>query len=823
MGQEIEKTLFTEIDYTSFQQRLLNETELLNSWFHDGTLANDALMGGFEIESWLLDECLKPLPLNKEFINIFNSDLVSPELAKFNLEFNNIPRNLTGNVLSDFHNELDITWKKAERVAYNLSDSSSLLLIGTLPTLTISDLNEHSMSDMNRYRALNNEIIARRKNKPVHLYIEGCEKLDLYSYDVMLEASTTSFQIHTKVPAQDAHHYYNAAIILSSPLVAISANSPYVFGKHLWNETRIPLFEQSIDTGNPKAPFKRVSFGSGFAQKSIMECFYENLRDFHILLPILFDDDADLAHLRLHNGTIWRWNRPLIGFNDNGQAHVRIEHRAIPAGPTIIDMLANASFFYGLQHYWAQQFKQGYPLPAFDEAKNNFYIAATDALQSNVQWFGKNKGMKSLLIDELLTQAEHGLNDLNINSNDIQKYLSIIEARIQTEQTGASWQKEYVSSHNCDMTELTNRYQTLQRTQQPIHSWQLNFEANKARKPTESLQLKQLESFPKDLLTIRAEELHTIFPEPTLLHLNGLRPETVFVSVLLHGNETTGFYVIQELLRKYENTRLPRSISIFFGNTKAAQHGLRFLDSQIDYNRVWPGTNYAHSHEAVLMQQIVDEMSSRKLFASIDIHNNTGLNPHYACINKLDNTFLQLASLFGPTVVYFLTPKGVQSMAFSKLCPSVTIECGKSDSSSGVNHALEFLDAVIHMKEISHHPISHQNINLFHTIARVKVPEENTFSFTDQNADILFSNKMEKMNFSEMPIDTVFGKIKHKSGAHLLAYDEDNIEVGRDMFYISGDNILLKYSMMPAMLTLDEMVIRQDCLCYLMERISIPK
>ena len=823
MGQEIEKTFFSKDDYDQFRQHLENETSQLEAWFSDGVLANDGLMGGFEIESWLLNKFLQPAPLNKEFLDRFDSSLATPELAKFNLEFNNLPRELSTTALSDFHNELLDTWKQAVCVAHDLSLPSSLLLIGTLPTLNLSDLNEHSMSDMNRYRALNKEIMRKRKKKPVHLYIKGNELLDLYSHDVMLEASTTSFQIHTKVPARNAHHYYNASVIISAPLVAITANSPYVFGKDLWSETRIPLFEQSIDTDNPKAPCKRVSFGSGYAQESIMECFHENLKDFHILLPTITEPNGKLEHMRLHNGTIWRWNRPLIGFSANGEPHVRIEHRTIAAGPTFIDMMANAALYYGLQHYWAQRFKQGDALPTFDEAKSNFYLAATYGLQSSIQWFDKQTDLKNLLDNELLDQAKEGLQDLKISSVDIEKYIGVIEERVASEQTGASWQRKYVSTYECGMTELTHAYKNLQKTEKPVHTWDLKRDYINLSNISNQLELKQLETFPKELLDICVEELYTIFPEPTLLHLQGMRSETVFISVLLHGNESTGFYVIQDLLRRYENTRLPRSVSIFFGNSQAARHGLRLLDTQHDYNRVWPGTNYPNSNEANMMKEIVNEMKSRNLFASIDIHNNTGLNPHYACINKLDNQFLHLASLFAPTVVYFLTPKGVQSKAFSEFCPSVTLECGKADSEAGAQHALDFVDAVLHMKNIPDHPIAAQDIHLFHTIARVKIPEEVTFSFTDDNADILFTNELDKMNFTEMPANTSFGKVNDNKAARLLAFNDDDDEIGKVIFHIFEDKIQLNHSMMPAMLTLDEMVIRQDCLCYLMERMPHPQ
>lgn len=418
-----------------------------------------------------MDRALRPAPVNKEFLEHFNSSLASPELASFSLEFNNLPRDLINAVFSDFHTELENTWKQAQDVAKNLSIPSTLLLIGTLPTFQLSSLSKDTMSDMNRYRALNEQIMARRKEKFLHLYIQGNELLELDSGNVMLEATTASFQIHTQVPAQEAHHYYNAALMITAPLVVIAANSPYIFGKNLWNETRIPLFEQSIDTANPAVPIKRVSFGSGYIKESILECFEENLKDFYILLPIIEKDDGTLSHLRLHNGTIWRWNRPLLGFNEQGQPHIRIEHRAILAGPTFIDMIANAAFFYGLQHYWAQMLKNGHSLPEFNEIKSNFYTAAIHSFDHSIIWFGEHVESVELLRNILLPQAEKGLSMMNISFSDIQKYLSIIAARIENQQTGASWQRKYVALHKCDMTELTRTYQRFQESGAPVHTW----------------------------------------------------------------------------------------------------------------------------------------------------------------------------------------------------------------------------------------------------------------------------------------------------------------------------------------------------------------
>ena len=335
----------------------------------------------------------------------------------------------------------------------------------------------------------------------------------------------------------------------------------------------------------------------------------------------------------------------------------------------------------------------------------------------------------------------------------------------------------------------------------------------------ESVTLSQVENFPNKLLEVSANKLYTIFPQPTILHLQGKKPEPLFISILQNGNETTGLKKKKKLLNKYKDVTPPRSTSIFFGNSQAARYGKRVLDHQPDYNRVWPSTTEPFCQETEIMKRIVEEMKQRRVFASIDIHNNTGLNPYYACINKLDNQFIQLAALFGHMVVYFLTPKGVQSLAFSELCPSVTVECGKPDSHGNVDRVFDYVDTILHMNDIKNDPVSPYNIDLFHTVARVVIPANTSFSFTDHNAEILLKEGLDKMNFSETPADTCFGVVQSGSKAKFMAFNENDIEVTENYFYMNEKKIRTSKPVMPAMLTMDETIIRQDCLCYLMERI----
>ncbi len=336
------------------------------------------------------------------------------------------------------------------------------------------------------------------------------------------------------------------------------------------------------------------------------------------------------------------------------------------------------------------------------------------------------------------------------------------------------------------------------------------------------LSLKQINQLPEGLLKLETScDIQLVFDQPTLLHFQGKQSSPLFVSILLHDNEDTGFLAVQQLLRKYQDKELPRSISIFYGNIAAAKKRLRKLDGQPDYNRVWPGTDHPDCEETRLMQQVVAEMNKRKPFASIDIHNNTGKNPHYGCINLLDTQFLRLASLFSRTVVFFETPKGVQSMAMAKMCPSVTIECGQPHQSHGVEHAVDFLDTVLHLDNIDSSHISHHDVDIYQTVAQVKVPRENTFSFSDPSADILFDLKLDKMNFSELYDGTVFGYVQNNSNARLDAWDDHGRDVSDEYFVCRDNKIVLVKPVMPAMLTLVEKIIRQDCLCYLMKRLKL--
>jgi hypothetical protein len=326
--------------------------------------------------------------------------------------------------------------------------------------------------------------------------------------------------------------------------------------------------------------------------------------------------------------------------------------------------------------------------------------------------------------------------------------------------------------------------------------------------------LHELGSVPEGLLALEAAQLYEALPGPTLITLEGRRPEPLFVSVLLHGNETTGWDAMRRVLARHRSGPLPRTLTVFVGNVAAARYGLRRLDSQHDYNRIWQGEG---TPEHAMARAIVDAMRARRPFASLDIHNTSGPNPHYAALTCLEPAFLHLAALFSRTVVYFTTPRAVQCNAFAGLCPAVTVECGQPGHPHGVEHAAEYIDACLHLSHLPEHPVPAHDIDLYHTVAVVTLPEQVRID-DREGGDVRFAGDLDQLNFREVPAGTTFGWVPRGSGLALEVRDEENRDVAQRYFAARDGEILTTTPLIPAMLSLDPRIIRQDCLCYLMER-----
>jgi len=475
VGQEISRTHFNEQDFATFEARLAAETALLRSQCRQGALTDGDYRIGFEVEAWLIDHTGFPAPGNSEYLAVLGNPLVVPELSRFNIEVNGTPQSLSGMAFRNLENELAATWRHCLDVAQTMN--LDLGLIGILPTVRESDLTMANISRLHRYEALNEQILKRRGGRPIVIDIQGVERLQTVHDDVMLEAAATSFQVHLQVPTREILRHYNSSLIASAPVLALGVNSPFLFSHRLWQETRIPLFEQAVAIlpANADPASRRVSFGSGYLAESIDEYFTDCAARYPVLLPYASDTPTDeFAHLRLHNGTIWRWNRPLVGFDHNGRPHLRIEHRVLPAGPTLIDMFANAAFYTGLVTYLAHQSRPPeFDFP-FEKARANFYNAARHGLDAVLFWPGSDATTaRELVLERLIPMARDGLGRHGIATSDIDRYCGVLDARARNGQTGACWQQRWADRFGRDPRQLSNAYLANQRRGLPVHEWVL--------------------------------------------------------------------------------------------------------------------------------------------------------------------------------------------------------------------------------------------------------------------------------------------------------------------------------------------------------------
>lgn len=325
-------------------------------------------------------------------------------------------------------------------------------------------------------------------------------------------------------------------------------------------------------------------------------------------------------------------------------------------------------------------------------------------------------------------------------------------------------------------------------------------------------------AIPEHLADIPVDRLDSILPGPSLIYIKGDIAPAIFISVLLHGNETTGFLAIQHLIKEFGLTSrpAPRDIILFIGNIAAAKKGVRRLENEPDYNRIWNG-DILPEHR--LAKAVLEKLSKQKLFAAIDIHNNTGKNPHYACINRTDPSFIHLARRFSKTIVYFTEPHEVISMALSHFCPSVTLECGFSGDAAGLSHVCNYLAQGLTMpaKELFSPPTNKHN-DIYHTIAKITVPGNSHLGFGDcrHRVDMCFRDDLEELNFRQVPAGTKLG-VSGENGFQLRVVDNNNREITGEYFQLDRNDIVTRKQMTPSMFTKNETIIHQDCFGYIME------
>jgi hypothetical protein len=489
MGRDVSATAVNAEDRRRYREKVQRCLAAFTAMLRESRFASDPPSMGVEIEINLVDETGHPAMRNAEVLDAIADPMWSTELAQCNIEMNLPPFPLAGKALGALEQTVRDRLNDADARARELG--ARLILVGILPTLRDSDLTESALSANPRYRLLNEQILAAR-GEDLHLDIDGVERLRMYSDSISPEAACTSVQFHLQVSPEEFGPYWNASQMIAGVQVALAANSPYLFGSELWRETRIPLFEQATDTRSHELREQgvrpRVWFGERWID-SVADLFEENTRYFPSLLPVCEDEDPlavlagggvpELAELTLHNGTIYRWNRPVYDIAQ-GRPHLRVENRVLPAGPTAADIVANAAFYYGLVRALADDERRPWLDMPYAAAADNLRSAARHGLDANVYWPGLGDlPVTDLVLGKLLPSAAIGLDRWGVDGVVRDRLLGIIQRRCLTGRNGATWQAGTVHSIRANRPEalrqMVQRYIGHMHSNAPAHTWPVGY------------------------------------------------------------------------------------------------------------------------------------------------------------------------------------------------------------------------------------------------------------------------------------------------------------------------------------------------------------
>ena len=491
MGDTRVKLAESNEQVQKFMKNVLKDLRALERMLEEEWFETDPIRIGAEQELCVIDKQMKPFFGADEILQKLNHENFTHEFAKFNLEINvNPPLKFTGDCLSHLEHNLQRDVARVREVAEELD--AEILLHGLLPTVRKSDVSIESLTEIPRYAALC-EAINNLRGKEYELRIQGMDEL-LMKFDTpMLEGCNTGFQVHLQIKPNEFAAKYNVAQAITAPVLSSAVNSPVFLGKRLWAETRIAIFHQSVDTRGvgdhlrDSAP--RVTFGNHWVKDSILDIYKEDISRYRVLLSSDVEEDVEalmakgitpeLMALRVHNGTVYRWNRACYGVG-GGKPHLRIENRVLPSGPTVLDEIANTAFWLGLLNGFEDEHPDITKELDFDDAKMNFFAASKMGLDTTFEWTGNRKvNAKDLILDELLPLAQHGLKKAAVSSSDIDTYLSVIQERVKAGKTGAYWVvKSYgnlIKEGNREqaLTTVTSAMLKNQKKGEPVHKWGL--------------------------------------------------------------------------------------------------------------------------------------------------------------------------------------------------------------------------------------------------------------------------------------------------------------------------------------------------------------
>ncbi|HTU88034.1 MAG TPA: glutamate-cysteine ligase family protein [Solirubrobacteraceae bacterium] len=489
MGQQVAARTFSREDRQRYRRKVRACLDVFARMLSEARFHPERRSFGMEIELNLTDDAGEPALVNAAALEAIADPAFQTELGQFNVEINVPPRLLEGEVFTELERDARASLNDAEGRARTVG--AHMMIIGILPTIGAEQLRADVFSANPRYALLNEQVFAAR-GEDLEISIAGVERLFIHADTIAPEAACTSVQLHQQVEPEAFARYWNAAQALVGVQVAIAANSPFFCGKELWRETRIALFEQATDTRPEELKIQgvrpRVWFGERWIT-SIFDLFEENVRYFPSLLPVTEDEDPletlergdvpRLAELRLHNGTIYRWNRPIYDVVGD-QPHLRVENRVLPAGPTVVDIMANAAFYYGLIRMIAEAERPLWSQMSFSAAEENFHAGARGGIDARLYWPGLGEvPAAELVLRRLLPLAHEGLAQWGVASADADRLLGIIERRCVTQRNGAAWQSQVFHRLYEDkrvdrgeaLREMTRRYREHMHSNEPVHEW----------------------------------------------------------------------------------------------------------------------------------------------------------------------------------------------------------------------------------------------------------------------------------------------------------------------------------------------------------------
>ncbi|MDQ1585459.1 MAG: hypothetical protein QOH80_824 [Actinomycetota bacterium] len=487
MGQDVDKTQFTREDRQQYRQKVRRCLDVFARMLAESRFDIERRTMGLEIELNLTSPDGDPAMVNDKVLELIADDDFQTELGQFNIEINIPPGRIEGRVFSELETAVRASLNHADDMADQAD--ADVVMTGILPTLRPEHLTEATFSHNPRYLLINEQVFAAR-GEDIQISIDGVERLSTYADTIAPEAACTSVQLHLQVAPETFAAHWNAAQAIAGVQLAIGANSPFFFGKELWRETRIALFEQATDTRSDELKAQgvrpRVWFGERWIT-SIFDLFEENVRYFPSLLPICDAEDPvevldrgdvpSLAELRLHNGTIYRWNRPVYDVV-RGKPHLRVENRCLPAGPTVVDVLANAAFYYGLMKVLAEADRPVWSQMSFSAAEENFHNGARHGIDARIYWPGIGEvPATELVLRRLLPMAHEGLQQWGVDAADEDRLLGIIEQRCLGATNGAAWQAAAFHRLNDDrdrpdaLREMMRQYITHMHSNEPVHTW----------------------------------------------------------------------------------------------------------------------------------------------------------------------------------------------------------------------------------------------------------------------------------------------------------------------------------------------------------------